>query len=145
MLFIREVVYMVQVILAKIESIERCVNRVKEIYQQGTLEEYLYLDALILNLQRACQQSIDLAMYIVSEKGLGLPKFSREAFKILYENQIISEITCEKMTGIIGFRNIAIHEYQNLDINIIKSIVENDLGDFAAYIKEILKDIEDFQ
>ena len=76
---------MERVVFNKIESIERCVKRIGDIYSEETFDNYLYQDALILNIQRACQQSIDLAMYLVSKLGLGIPKKSSEAFDKLVE------------------------------------------------------------
>lgn len=127
-----------RVILNKVESIERCIRRINEIYEEGSLEDYLYQDAIILNLQRACQQSIDLGMYLVSKLGLGIPKTSSEPFELLKEENIISKETADKLKKMVGFRNIAIHEYQNLNINILRSIIENNLDDFLEYNREII-------
>ena len=58
------------VIYNKIETIERCIERVKEVYGGNfeNLKDYTKQDSIILNIQRACEASIDLAMHIVSEK-----------------------------------------------------------------------------
>ena len=39
----------------------------------------------------------------------------------------------------VGFRNIAVHDYQTLNLDILKQIVENHLGDFTSFTKQILK------
>lgn len=59
------------IILNKIETIERCINRIKEVYDNNAenLNDYTKQDSIILNIQRACEASIDLAMHIVSEKN----------------------------------------------------------------------------
>jgi uncharacterized protein YutE (UPF0331/DUF86 family) len=41
------------------------------------------------------------------------------------------------MQGMVGFRNIAVHDYQNLNIEIVVAIVEKHLGDFESFIEEI--------
>ncbi|MCK8816312.1 DUF86 domain-containing protein [Natroniella sulfidigena] len=130
---------MERVILNKIESIERCINRIEEVYSEGSLDDYLYQDAIVLNLQRACQQAIDLGMYLVSKLGLGVPKKSREAFELLEEEGIISEEVADRLQRMVGFRNIAIHEYQELDLDILRSIIENNLDDFLDYNREIIE------
>ncbi|MGM0509240.1 MAG: type VII toxin-antitoxin system HepT family RNase toxin [Fusobacteriota bacterium] len=128
----------------KVESIERCVRRIKKIYNNddSRLEEYLYQDAIILNIQRACQQTIDLAMYIVSKKGFGVPKSSKDAFILLENNNILTAELSKKMQGMTGFRNIAIHQYQELDLDIVKFIIKKGLDDFLEYNKKILKMID---
>ena len=126
------------VILNKIESIERCVNRINDLYNKGSLQDYLYQDAIVLNLQRACQQAIDLAMYLCTQKKMGIPKNSREAFELLFKNQVIDKHIYKKMSAIVGFRNIAIHEYQTINLDILKTIIENELKDFLDFSKHII-------
>lgn len=131
---------MERVVFNKIESIERCVKRIDEIYggRADRLDDYLYQDALILNIQRACQQAIDLAMYLSSKLGLGIPKNSREAFTFLKKKDILSQEVSHTMEGMVGFRNIVIHEYQNVELKVIKYIVETGKDDFLKFTREIL-------
>lgn len=70
------------VILNKIDTIERCINRIKEVYDNNpeNLNDYTKQDSIVLNIQRACEASIDLAMHIISEKKLGVPQSSRDGF-----------------------------------------------------------------
>ena len=131
---------MPDVVLNKIQTIERCLNRIREEYVgfEDTFDEhYTKQDSVILNLERASQASIDIATHIVKVKGLGLPNTSRELFDLLLENSIISEDTCKQMQGMVGFRNIAVHDYQNLNIEIVVVIVEKHLGDFEGFAEEV--------
>lgn len=67
------------IILNKIEIIERCLERVREVYDNNpsNLLDFTLQDSMILNIQRAIEATIDIAMHIVSEKRLGLPQSSR--------------------------------------------------------------------
>ncbi|MFE5430623.1 DUF86 domain-containing protein [Peribacillus simplex] len=129
------------VILNKISVIERCMNRVKVVYENNpeNLKDYTKQDSIILNIQRACEASIDLAMHIVAERKLGLPQTSRDAFDMLHGAFIIDENTVKRLKAMVGFRNIAVHDYQTVNIDILQQIVENHLGDFTDYTKQILK------
>ena len=100
------------VILNKYEIIERCIKRINEEYENNpeNLEDYRRLDCIVLNLQRACETAIDIAMYIVSTRKLGIPQTKKEAFKKMEENNIISKEMSKNMQNMTGFRNIAIHE-----------------------------------
>ena len=104
------------IILNKITTIERCVNRIHEVYEGNpeNLSDFTKQDSIILNILRACEASIDLAMHIVSERKLGVPKASREAFKILQEADIIEEGLAKTLMNMVGFSNIAVHDYQAL-------------------------------
>ncbi len=58
-------------------------------------------------------------------------------------HQIITNDTCRQMQGMVGFRNIAVHDYQNLNIEIVVAIVEKHLGDFEGFIREIFEEYLD--
>ena len=61
------------VVLNKAASIERCLQRILEEYagdNQNLVENQTKLDAIILNLQRACEAAIDLAMYVATNAAL---------------------------------------------------------------------------
>lgn len=129
------------IILNKTATIERCVKRIAEVYggNPENLEDFTKQDSIILNIQRACEASIDLAMHLVSERKLGLPKTSREAFKILQENDIIEEKLAKTLMNMVGFRNIAVHDYQALELDILEAILEKHIGDFTQFTKVILE------
>ncbi|WP_066323331.1 type VII toxin-antitoxin system HepT family RNase toxin [Anoxybacteroides amylolyticum] len=129
------------VILNKISVIERCLKRIREEYEDNPnhLQNDTKQDSIILNLQRACKASIDLAMHIVSKKQLGLPQNSRDAFTLLEEHGIISSSLAQKMKAMIGFRNIAVHNYQQLNLTILQAILEHHLTDFTEFSQAILR------
>ena len=129
------------VILSKYERIEKSINRINEEYVGNceNLYDYRRLDAIVLNLQRACELVIDIAMYIVSTKKLGLPQSKKEAFELLMKNNYIDAETLKKMKGMIGFRNIAIHDYKEIDEEILQNIIENHLSDLLEFARNMLK------
>ncbi|MBN4080863.1 DUF86 domain-containing protein [Caldithrix abyssi] len=96
-------------------------------------------DIFVLNLQRAAQAAIDLGAHIIAYEGLGLPESLRGHFNLLVQNKIIPKDLGQKMNAMVGFRNIAVHEYQNIDEEILKSILQNNLKDFETYSKTILR------
>src|SRR5690606_34615043 len=69
-------------------TILRYIRRIQEEYanDEQNLENCTKQDAIVLNLQRACEASIDLAMHIVAEKELGIPQSSRDAFDLLRQH-----------------------------------------------------------
>lgn|SRR5690606_18796139 len=139
----KEEVYLAMndVILNKTTTIERCVKRIYEVYEgnPSNLTDFTKQDSMILNIQRACEASIDIAMHIVSERKLGVPKASREAFKLLQEANIIDEHLAKSLMNMVGFRNIAVHDYQALQLNILEAIIEKHLSDFSRFTKVVLQ------
>lgn len=132
---------MSDVVLNKIQTIERCLKRIREEYvgyEESFEENFTKQDSVILNLERASQASIDIATHIVKTKNLGLPNTSRELFSMLFDVGILSKDICKQMQGMVGFRNIAVHDYQNLNIEIVVTIVEKHLGDFEGFVNEVI-------
>ncbi|MCK6259514.1 DUF86 domain-containing protein [Fictibacillus sp. KIGAM418] len=125
------------VILNKISVIERCINRIHQVYENDpeNLKDFTKQDSMILNVQRACEASIDLAMHIIADKRLGLPQSSRDAFDMLQEHAIIEENLAKRLKAMVGFRNIAVHDYQSINIEIL----EKHLGDFKEFTRQILQ------
>lgn len=129
------------VILNKTEIIKRCIRRAKEEYDCNpkNLENYTKQDSVTLNIQRACEAVIDLGMHVIAERGLGIPQTSRDTFEILQNNKIIGHEMSERLKAMIGFRNIAIHNYQRLNLKIIQAIIEKDMEDLIHFSEIIMK------
>ncbi|MCL6457522.1 MAG: DUF86 domain-containing protein, partial [Gorillibacterium sp.] len=111
------------ILVNKTETIRRCIQRINEEYDNNpdNLLNYTKQDSIILNLQRACEACIDLAMHIVSEKRLGVPQTSREAFDFLFRDGIIGEDLNQGLKAMVGFRNIAVLDYRSIQTEIIQS------------------------
>lgn len=128
------------ILVNKTATIRRCIKRINEEYrghEQELEDNYTRQDSIILNLERASQASIDLSSHLIRIKKLGVPKTSREVFELLQEQHILSSETVETMKKMVGFRNIAVHDYQNISLAIVKNIIEYHLSDFERFIKDI--------
>jgi uncharacterized protein YutE (UPF0331/DUF86 family) len=131
------------IVLNKKESIERCIKQIRTYYRlpaNGLFEEdYLRQDAIALNLQRACEQCIDLANHTIRKRKLGLPKESRDSFRLLADNHIIPRELAGRLEGMVGFRNVLVHEYQRLDIRLMVDVIENRLDDLLLFTDLIVE------
>lgn len=124
------------VLINKAAAIERAVRRVREEYgddERNLVANQTRQDAIILNLQRACETSIDAAMHLVRVRRLGVPQETRDAFSLLEQAGVLSPALADPLRKMVGFRNIAVHEYQKLDIAIVKHVVTFRLDDFLAF------------
>ena len=126
------------VILNKAGVIERCIARVREEHDgndENLMNNFTRQDSIILNLQRACEATIDLAMHIVKTNSLGVPQESRDAFSLLSDADLLGDDSAEKLMKMVGFRNIAVHDYKKMNLDIVGSIVHNDLDIFLDFSK----------
>ncbi|PNR94605.1 DUF86 domain-containing protein [Petrotoga sp. 9PWA.NaAc.5.4] len=129
------------IIINKTAIIERCIYRINEEYNNdpANLKNYTKQDSIILNIQRACEACIDIAMHIVSTNKLGVPQTTRQVFDILNEANIIDERLADRLKAMVGFRNIAVHDYRTLNLSIVQKIIEEHLNDFLEFTKITLK------
>ena len=126
------------VIINKCESIKRCIKRIEEDYDEEFETNLTKQDAVILNIQRAIQQAIDLGAYIIKQRKLTPPKTSKEIFEILEKEKIIDKNLSENLQKMVGFRNLAIHEYTKLRLDILEYIIKNRIWNLSKLNKEDL-------
>jgi uncharacterized protein YutE (UPF0331/DUF86 family) len=130
------------VVLNKTATMERCIRRVLEEYQGFEIEfsnNFTKQDSVILNLERLCQAAIDLAAYLVRINKFGIPQDNRELFRLLEQNSFISSQLSKKLQAMVGFRNLAVHDYQELNLDIVQGIIKNNLIDFQEFSKIALR------
>lgn len=129
------------VLLNKVAIIERCLIRIEEEYlghEQEFESNFTRQDSIILNLQRACEATIDAAMHLVRTRKLGIPQESRDAFDMLKDEGVLSLDLCERLKAMVGFRNVAVHDYRKLNLDIVRSVLETRLDDFREFNRVVL-------
>jgi len=97
---------------------------------KGAVERYLYL---------AVQATIDLAEAVVSFRHFRKPTTLREGFDILHEEDILDDNLAEQLTKMVGFRNIIVHDYEEVDYDVVYDILHNRLKDIEAFLKIVAK------
>ncbi|NBV98291.1 MAG: DUF86 domain-containing protein [Proteobacteria bacterium] len=128
----------------KIGNIQNCLNSIKNYtnnLDSSSLADFKTQDAVVINLERAIQASIDIATHIISVNQLGSTNSMKDSFVLLAKNNIISNELSQKLIKMVGFRNIAVHAYDNLEMSILESILNNHLQDFENFYIEVLKNI----
>ena len=133
------------VLLNKAAAIERCVARAKEEYNidpRSFVSNFSRQDAAILNIQRACEAALDIGQHLIRREQLGVPQSARDVFELLAKSEWIERSLAEALKRMIGFRNIAIHEYQSLQHEITVKIITDHLDEFLQYTTEILESVQ---
>lgn len=126
----------------KIDSLIRCITRIekKRPATYEILENDIDLqDIISVNIERAVQQCVDIAMICISNSNAEVPATMGEAFDVLATQGIISEKVCTSMRNAVEFRNLIVHAYRKIDWHIVWNILENELGDFRGFAAEIMK------
>ena len=130
------------VLLNKAATIERCVQRVREEWAQdpeGFMASFSRQDAAILNLQRACQAALDMGQHLIRRQRLGVPQSARDVFALLARAGWIEAGLADSMKRMVGFRNIAVHDDQAVQLPIVLDIIRLHLDEFLQFSQQILK------
>jgi uncharacterized protein YutE (UPF0331/DUF86 family) len=88
------------------------------------------------------QSAIDIASHLISQNDLKRPATYRETFDLLGQAGMISEELAGELSDLAGFRNVLVHIYWDLDLDVIYSILQNDLKTLRRFrdeIKEFLR------
>ncbi|MDX2066032.1 MAG: DUF86 domain-containing protein [Fimbriimonadaceae bacterium] len=106
-----------EILLDKLESIERCLANIALYSNAPALEGYPHAweDAIQTNLQRACELTIDVANLLVQARDLGVSRTAAGAFRLLESAGWISSELAEEMSRMVRFRNVLAHRYKSLD------------------------------
>jgi uncharacterized protein YutE (UPF0331/DUF86 family) len=129
------------IVVNKVQSIQRCIIRAREELERagsGFREDYTRQDAAILNITRASEQAIDLANHLIKIHKMGIPTSSRESFDLLERQGVIPNDLAARLRKMIGFRNTAVHQYQQLNIDIVIEIIQSGLDDLVAFTDAIM-------
>jgi uncharacterized protein YutE (UPF0331/DUF86 family) len=129
------------VLLNKAASIERCVKRAREEYERDPssfAQDFTRQDAAILNIQRACEAALDMGQHLIRREKLGIPQSARDVFTLLAQAGWIETTLADQLKRMVGFRNIAVHDYQTMQMPIVISIIEKHLDEFLHYSKALL-------
>lgn len=98
-------------------------------------------DLLDRRMQKAIEAAIDIAIHLASQLRLPSQEKASDVFKILAQNKIIDKQLAQRLKGAVGFRNILVHEYTEVDYHLAYSdlgLKLKDLEDFAYQIKDFI-------
>lgn len=126
----------------KILTIEKCITRINQefISDEAFRANITQQDSVILNLQRACEACIDIGNHLIRVNKFSAPQSARDTFEILYASKVISQECAKKMQNMVGLRNIAVHDYQSLNLDIVIKVIQTHLSDFTDFIRQILSE-----
>ena len=130
------------VLINKAATIERCVARAREEFDHDPITfetNFSRQDAAVMNIQRACEAALDMGHHIIRRDRLGVPQSARDTFEILAQAKWIDQPLADSLKRMVGFRNIAVHDYQKLLLPITVKVITEHLIEFLQYSEQMLK------
>jgi len=130
------------VIKRKISQIEEHIRRIMalpHLSHDAFGKDTVTQDVLLFNLTQVIQDCIDIAAHIVSDEGWGMPGTQSEAFDILCDKDVISRDMAEKLIAMTGFRNRVVHEYEDLNLDIVYDVWQKSLKDVKEFCLAVVE------
>jgi uncharacterized protein YutE (UPF0331/DUF86 family) len=137
-----------ELLAKKLAFIETCVAELRSVARPDNIETDIREERFVEHtLQIAIQAAQDVASHIVSDERLGEPRTNRELFDLLVRAGWLTESEASPLSNMVGFRNILVHGYGDIDLSVVRDVVENHLDDllhFAAIVRARLPEPEDW-
>jgi len=129
-------------ILNKLERLQkyvRILNSYKKYSFQDINEDFTLRGAIERYLEVSLECCIDIGEMIISSRGLRKPETYREVIEILGEVDILPQGFAERFAEATKFRNILVHMYAEIDVEMVYEILQNNLGDFDEFARHIAR------
>ena len=133
-----------EVIEQKLESLRRCLVRVGEkcpVAPDMLVKDADAQDIVALNLTRAVQICVDIGAHLIAGQEMPPPETMGRTFDVLADLGYIAPTLAVRMKKAVGFRNIAVHNYEAIDWHIVHAIATRNLSDFSDFAKAVVEKI----
>jgi uncharacterized protein YutE (UPF0331/DUF86 family) len=127
-----------ELVAKRLAFIETCVRELRTLAHPERIADDLREERFVEHtLQLAIQAALDVGSHIVSDERLGEPETSRDVFRLLGRAGYVSAELLGRLEQMAGFRNVVVHLYQDVDLAIVRDVVENHLGDLLEFVAAI--------
>lgn len=129
-----------EVIDQKLESLRRCIQRIEDkrpVDPKTLLHDLDLQDIIAINLTRSIQLCVDIGAHIIASKDVSAPDTMGQTFDVLAQVNVINTNLATQLKKAVGFRNIAVHNYEEIDWNIVHALTVQNLDDFSEFAKII--------
>ena len=125
-------------VLKKLARIETCIQELGRFGNPDALGRDVREQRFIEHtLQIAIQAAIDAAAHVVADERLGEARTQRELFDLLERAGWLPAALLERMRGMCGFRNVLVHGYDDVDLEIVRDVLEHGLPDLLAFVRSV--------
>jgi len=135
-----------EVVEQKIESLRRCLRRIEQKCpsEASILAHDLDLqDIVALNLSRAVQISVDMGAHLIAGmEQVRPPDTMGHTFDLLEQAGLLNKGLANNLKKAVGFRNIAVHNYEAINWEIVHNIIKHHLSDFSEFAKVVARSLD---
>jgi uncharacterized protein YutE (UPF0331/DUF86 family) len=123
-----------ELIAKRLAFIETCVRELRTLARPDRIADDVREQRFVEHtLQLAIRAALDVGSHVVSDERLGEPETSRDVFRLLEGAGVVDSELGERLERMAGFRNVVVHLYQEVDLGIVRDVVENHLDDLLRF------------
>ena len=102
--------------------------------------DHMWLRGVKYSFITAIEACIDVAQHVCSSEGWGPPRDNGDAMLVLGRHGVLEPDLAERMRAAVGFRNVLVHQYVDVDDDIVQErlVYLDDLDAFAAQVVRFL-------
>ena len=130
------------VLMAKLSRLQQYLNYLRELRKtnfEDFISDFKITGAVERYLQVSIECMIDIGNEIISSLQLQRPERYRDIPYILAHSGVVPKRFADKMASMIGFRNLLVHDYADINLKLVYEFLQNKLTDFDEFIRYIVK------
>lgn len=125
-----------ELLAKKLAFIETCVAQLRRLARPEMISTDIREERFVEHtLQIAIQAAQDVASHITSDERLGEPRTNRELFDLLVRAGWLTESEAAPLRNMVGFKNILVHGYGDIDLSVVRDVLENHLDDLLHFVE----------
>lgn len=128
--------------LSKLRQYQRFLKELQATSIEDFTSDFKIRGAVERYLQVSIECIVDIGNEIISSLQLQRPERYRDIPYILAEAKIIPKTFAETIASMIGFRNLLVHDYASINLNLVHEFLQTKLPDFEDFTKYIAKWLE---
>jgi uncharacterized protein YutE (UPF0331/DUF86 family) len=127
-----------ELVAKRLAQIETCVHDLQTLARPEEMKQDVREERFVEHtLQIAIQAALDVAAHIVADERLGEARTNRGLFDLLESHGWIPGELAAELRRMVGFRNVLVHGYSDVDLDIVEEIVRHHVGDLLRFVQVV--------
>lgn len=129
-------------IVAKLQALDEYLGYLKELQKvnkRSFLNDYHFFGLAEHYLHLSIEVLLDVSKLVVIAYELPRPEEPRDLFEVLRKHKVINQRLFQSLSGVTGFRNILVHEYEKINKTLIYDNLQHSVEQFSEFKKQIKK------
>lgn len=127
-----------ELVRKKLAFIETCLRELRTLGQADRIATDVKERRFVEHTLQICiQAALDVASHIASDERLGEPGSNSAIFDLLVPAGWLTAETARLLRNAVGFRNVLVHGYTAVNLQVVRTVLEQRLGDLEQFVEEI--------